>query len=154
MTISPLFRKLNLKTEPEICVLQAPTSFEPELQQLDGVRVRRRLPARTEIGFVLAFVTRESEIAEVASRLAAVAPGDSVVWFAYPKRTSKRYVSEISRDTGWNAVGAAGFEPVRMVAIDEDWSALRFRRAGFIKSMKRGSEHALSREGKARTKRT
>ena len=34
-------------------------------------------------------------------------------------------------------MGEAGFEPVRMVAIDEDWSALRFRRAEFIKNMTR-----------------
>ncbi len=39
-----------------------------------------------------------------------------------------------------------------MVAIDEDWSALRFRRAEFIKTMKRDASHALSKAGKARAK--
>ena len=42
------------------------------------------------------------------------------------------------------------FEPVRMVAIDEDWSALRFRRAEFIKTMTRPQEHRHSAEAKAR----
>jgi hypothetical protein len=37
-------------------------------------------------------------------------------------------------------LGAAGFEPVRMVAVDEDWSALRFRRVGFIKTLTRRSQ--------------
>jgi hypothetical protein len=37
-----------------------------------------------------------------------------------------------------------------MVAIDEDWSAVRFRRAGFIKNMTRDKEHRLSAEAKAR----
>jgi hypothetical protein len=32
---------------------------------------------------------------------------------------------------------AAGFDTVRAIAIDEDWSALRFRRTEFIKSTKR-----------------
>ena len=77
-----------------------------------------------------------------------------MVWFAYPKGTSKRYTSTINRDSGWKAMGAAGFEPVRMVAIDEDWSAVRFRRADFIKTMRRGTEHALSAQGKAKTKAT
>ena len=36
-------------------------------------------------------------------------------------------------DSGWPVLGAAGFEPVRMVAIDADWSALRFRRVEHIK---------------------
>ena len=47
-------------------------------------------------------------------------------------------------------MGEAGFEPVRMVAIDEDWSGVRFRRADFIKKMTRGTEHALSAKGRRR----
>ena len=35
-----------------------------------------------------------------------------------------------------------------MVAIDEDWSAIRFRRADFIKTLTRGKQHALSAEGR------
>ena len=37
-------------------------------------------------------------------------------------------------DTGWNALKAAGFEIVCAIAIDEDWTALRFRRVEYIKS--------------------
>jgi hypothetical protein len=38
-----------------------------------------------------------------------------------------------------------------MVAIDADWSALRFRRAERIKSMRRDASRALSAQGKRRT---
>ena len=58
--------------------------------------------------------------------------GDVVLWFAYPKGTSKRVAGEINRDTGWEPLLSAGFETVRLVAIDEDWSALRFRRAAYV----------------------
>jgi hypothetical protein len=51
---------------------------------------------------------------------------------------------------GWKPMGELGYEPVRMIAIDEDWSALRFRKAEFIKTMKRGAEHTISRAGKAK----
>ena len=34
-------------------------------------------------------------------------------------------------------IKSAGFDSVRMVAIDDDWSALRFRRNEFIKSCPR-----------------
>ena len=76
--------------------------------------------------------------------------GEAVVWFAYPKQSSKKYKSEIDRDHGWAALGAAGFEPVRMVAIDEDRSAVRFRRVDFIKTLRRPKKHALSKAGKAK----
>ena len=135
-----------------IFVLDAPKSFEAEVEQLEGVDVRRTLSSSTDVTFLLAFVMRKPQVDAVAGKLARI-PGDPVIWFAYPKGTSKRYKSEIDRDTGWAALGAAGFEGVRMVAIDEDWSAARFRRAEFIKTMRRDSAHALSRTGKARTAR-
>jgi hypothetical protein len=74
-----------------------------------------------------------------------------VVWFAYPKQSSKKYTCEFNRDSGWAELGKAGFEPVRMVAIDADWSAVRFRRVDFIKSLTRPAEYALSAGGKAKT---
>ena len=45
---------------------------------------------------------------------------------------AKRYASEINRDTGWDSLQSAGFETVRLVAIDQDWSALRFRRTAYV----------------------
>ncbi len=77
--------------------------------------------------------------------------GDAVVWFAYPKQSSKNYRSEIDRDHGWKVLGRAGFEPVRMVAIDADWSAVRFRRVENIKTMTRPASVALSAGGKAKS---
>ena len=56
-----------------------------------------------------------------------------------------------NRDTGWKVLGAAGFEGVRMVAIDEDWLAVRFRRVEFIKAMNRDVSGAMTSAGKART---
>ncbi|HEX3836066.1 MAG TPA: hypothetical protein VHW25_03810 [Steroidobacteraceae bacterium] len=63
--------------------------------------------------------------------------GDAILWMVYPKGTSKKYHCEFNRDCGWPILAAAGFEPVRMVAIDADWSALRFRRVQFIKTTTR-----------------
>ncbi len=141
--MSTVFAKLNLKDQPEIVVLQAPPSFESELNQVDA-RIARDLKQAKSIEFCLAFVTRKDEVEALAPAIAKKAQGDAVVWFAYPKGTSKNYKSDIKRDNSWNAMGEQGFEPVRMVAIDQDWSALRFRRAEFIKNMTRAQEHRLS----------
>ena len=98
----------------------------------------------------MAFVTTQEQINALAPTIAEKAGGDAIVWFAYPKGTSKKYKSEINRDHGWDRLGHEGFERVRMVAIDEDWSAKRFRRAGFIKTMTRPKEYRLTERGKAR----
>ena len=141
------FAKLNLKDQTEIVVLNAPASFESELKTLKGVTVRRDAKGG-DIDFSLAFVMTQKEVDTVGPQVAKKAKGDAIVWFAYPKGTSKKYKSEINRDEGWRVMGKAGFEPVRMVAIDEDWSAVRFRRVEFIKTMNRPEEVRLTKKVK------
>jgi hypothetical protein len=140
-----VFPKLNLKDQSQIVVLNSPASFEPELKSLKGVDVVRDLKKAKALTFSIAFVTKHSEVEAVARSIGKKAAGDAIVWFAYPKKTSKKYQSEISRDSGgWDALGKEGFEPVRLIAIDEDWSAVRFRRATFIKTMTRPHEYRLT----------
>src|SRR5580693_4868511 len=148
--MSTVFAKLNLKDHKQIVVLGSPGSFESELAALQGVEIIRDLKKAKQVTFSLAFVTTQEQVNALAPAIARKAEGDAIVWFAYPKGTSKKYKSQIDRDHGWNALGHEGFEPVRMVAIDEDWSAKRFRRAAFIKNMTRPKEHRLTERAKAR----
>jgi hypothetical protein len=46
-----------------------------------------------------------------------------VLWVAYPKANR----ADINRDTLWPILGEYGMLPVAQVAVDEVWSALRFR---------------------------
>lgn len=143
-----LFVKLNLGTHTRIHVLNAPASFVPVLQELTGVDVRLSLGARDRTSWVIGFAITQAELDAVSAKIGKAVEGDAVVWIAYPKKSSKRYRCEFDRDSGWTALGAAGFEPVRMVAIDEDWSALRFRKAEHIKTITRSADWAISEVGK------
>jgi hypothetical protein len=80
-----------------------------------------------------------------------VRKGDAAIWIVYPKGSSKGYRCEFNRDSGWQVLGEAGFEPVRQVPIDADWSALRFRRVENIKAMVRDPAGASSKAGRAKT---
>jgi hypothetical protein len=131
--VSSVFEKLNLKQQREILVINAPPSFEPALLALKGVSVLRDPRKPGAIHFALAFVTRRAEVDTLSQILTSKAEGDALLWFAYPKGTSKRYTCDFNRESGWDAMRRNGFDTVRQVAIDEDWSALRFRRVNFIK---------------------
>jgi hypothetical protein len=144
--MTPLFGKLNLRDHRLIHVLDAPASFETELAALSGVDVRREVDG--DVRFALAFAITQEELDRVSREIAAAARDDAVVWIAYPKGSSHRYRCEFNRDSGWTVLGEAGFEPVRQVAIDDDWSALRFRRAEHIKSLKRDPARTISVAGK------
>jgi hypothetical protein len=134
---TPLFKKLNLGAHREIVVLNAPDTFEPELKQLKGVKILRDPANLKNVKFGMAFAITQAQLDRAAKAFAASSEGDAVIWFAYPKGTSKRYTCEFNRDSGWKVIVGAGFESVRMVAIDEDWSALRFRREEFVKPAKK-----------------
>jgi len=132
--MATLFEKLNLKGHQQMLVLGAPESFQHELAKLPVVTIYHHLESVANIGFSLAFVTKQSEVDALAPKIAARAEGDATVWFAYPKGTSKKYTCDFNRDTGWAKLKKAGFDTVRAIAIDEDWTALRFRRVEFIKT--------------------
>ena len=132
--MATIFEKLQLKGQQDILVLNAPQSFEPELARLPAITIHRHIESVPQIRYALAFVTKQSEVDALVPHIADRAKGDAIVWFAYPKGSSKKYKCDFNRDTGWDVLKAAGFDTVRAVAIDEDWTGLRFRRVEFIKS--------------------
>ena len=148
--MGPVFRKPNLKDQDPVVVLYAPAEFEAELAALEGRRVVRDVGAVAAVAFALGFARDRTELDPLCAALAAKADGDATLWIAYPKKSSKRYRADFDRDRGWDVFGAAGFEPVRQVAIDEDWSALRFRRVEHVKTLTRSKAMALTEEGKER----
>ncbi len=150
MTI--LFKKLNYKDHISIVALNSPATFEKELDLIsDQTRILKDLKKVTDIHFAMVFVTAQTEIDHLAPKLNKRLVGDAVLWFCYPKGTSKKYKCDFNRDNGWASLGKLDLEPVRMVAIDEDWSALRFRKVAFIKTITRRESFALTKEARKRT---
>jgi hypothetical protein len=146
-----LFSKLQFKQSDQILLVNAPDEFLPHLAELgDQVRVDQAPMDAETYDFALVFVKSCAEIAQQAAPVAARLNEDAGLWFAYPKKSSKRYKTDLGRDDGWQPLGDLGFEGVRQIAIDEDWSALRFRQAGKIKTMTRESSRAISTAGKER----
>ena len=47
----------------------------------------------------------------------------SILWIAYPKANR----ADINRDSLWPMLSPYGLRPIGQVAVDEVWSALRFR---------------------------
>ena len=130
--MATVFGKLNLKDQAIVVVINSPHSFEDELRQLTGVKIVRDTRGLKSVEFAIMFVTRRKEVDRAARDLIKRAADDAILWFAYPKGTSKILESEVNRDTGWEVLRSAGYDTVRSVAIDTDWSALRFRRKEYI----------------------
>ncbi|HVY73379.1 MAG TPA: hypothetical protein VG890_01035 [Puia sp.] len=74
----------------------------------------------------LVFIHNHEEFLDFLKKGLKQIEPDSVLWFAYPKMTSK-IKTDINRDSLRETGEAYGITAVAAIAIDDTWSALRFR---------------------------
>jgi hypothetical protein len=147
-----IIKKLHFKNQNAVLILESPPEFEPVITAWN----KRTAPdlvinKKKKYGFVLCFVKTEKDVKNWAKTITTQLEEDAVLWIAYPKKSSKKYVAGISRDNGWGPLGELGYEGVSLVAIDEDWSAFRFRKTEKIRTMIRRQDLAMSKTGKEKT---
>ena len=146
--MNALLKKLNFKDHDNIVILNAPEEFTEQMNDFSiYLKVFDSVPSQ-KINFVLAFVKEQKQINYLAPIINEILEEDPLFWWAYPKGTSKKHTCDFNRDSGWQIIGDLGYEPVRMVSIDNDWTAFRFRKAENIKKMTRSLEWRMSDEGK------
>jgi len=109
--------KLQLKPGQSVCVVNAPSAFS-----LPGLPVAGADDADMVIGFAVMRVDVSRLSAVVAAALT-----DRLAWVGYPK--GGKLGTDLNRDRLADALATKGIQPVRQVAIDDTWSALRFRPA-------------------------
>jgi hypothetical protein len=102
--------------------------------QLHGYDYTTKLGRTSSISQVLIFAKDKKSLETQAEKLLGRLADNSVFWIAYPKKTGA-IKSDITRDNGWDKVMSAGYAPVTQIALDDNWSALRFKRSGEIKTM-------------------
>jgi len=104
-------------------VLSAPASI-PQLLALPDATVATS--GKGPFDVVLAFAEDSSALGKLVPKATAALKAGGALWFAYPK-TSSGVATDLTRDRGWEAATKAGWTGVSQVAIDDTWSALRFR---------------------------
>jgi len=111
-----LAKKLSLKAGTKLRVMGKPKEVD-----LGDVEVT----SLANVEDVLVFVTKISDLDRVAGPMLEAARADRIAWAAYPK--AGQLGTDLNRDILAKELQKRGAQPVRQVAIDEVWSALRFR---------------------------
>jgi hypothetical protein len=124
--------KLGYKPGAKARVLEAPAGLEPVL----GVTLAGRATAPD---WVLAFAASVAALEAIAPKAVRLYCRGGHLWFAYPKKTGA-IKTDISRDHGWQVLKPFDLLPVTQIAIDDTWSALRFRYRDEIETLTRKSE--------------
>ena len=102
---------------------------------------RGRGPFPVVIGFAL----KRGEIEKLFKQARAALAPAGVLWLAYPKKGSKTR-TDITRDEGWEVLAERGWLPVSIVAVDETWSALRFKHDPALKTLRQARRLKRSSE--------
>jgi predicted SnoaL-like aldol condensation-catalyzing enzyme len=132
--MTSIVKKLGLKPGMRALVLGAPSGYLDSLAPLpDEVVVSNTVGGNH--GFVQLFASKKAEIEKSKKKLLESADPGALVWISYPKKSS-RVDSDLSREVVWAAMEGTGWRPVSQIAIDEVWSALRFRPTQDVKSRK------------------
>lgn len=115
---TPLPRKLGIRPDSRVLVLGAPEGFDP------GVPFHRR-PGRDPYDVVLLFCPDRATLERRFAAAAARHTPAGMIWACWPKRSSG-----LATDLGDAAVRDYGLThgrvDVKVCAIDETWSGLKF----------------------------
>ena len=121
---TPLPKKLGIKEGSRIALVNAPKDFESELGELpDNVEFLKR-PTKS-LDIILFFVLTERPLVRDFAKLASRLTANGMIWIAWPKKSSG-VATDLSeqrvREIGLNA----GLVDVKICAIDDTWSGLKF----------------------------
>ena len=119
---TPLVKKLGIKEGHRYAILNAPDGFELMLLPPSAVQVYR---VSRDLDLILFFCKTERLLHKEFGRLAKAIKANGMIWIAWPKKSSK-----VETDLAFENVQriglATGLVDVKICAIDEVWSGLKF----------------------------
>ena len=116
-------RKLQIPSACTVVVLGVPSDVDLEIPD-DCLVVSDPADAATASA-VISFLTRATDLDELAGPVVTAAREDRLAWIAYPK--GRQLGTDLNREGLAALVESRGAQPVRAISIDRVWSALRFR---------------------------
>jgi hypothetical protein len=113
-----LAANLQLKPGQGVEVTLAPDTTSTNLAALDP-------PSADGTSPLLVFVIDRATLERYRRRIIDAVNGGRLTWVAYPK--AGNLGTDLNRDSLAALLNASGIQPVRQIAVDDVWSALRFR---------------------------
>ena len=123
-----LLEKLNYKDLQRIALLNADNKFRTRLEAvLKHTTIDADIDQRFPYHFMMVFVKNIEEVEQVAYEVIHNLSDDGVLWFCFPRKTSKKLETDLSKDYGWKSLNDYGFHGRRLITVNVDWSALKFK---------------------------
>jgi len=122
----PLVAKLGIKPGATIAILNAPRGYDRILGKMPR-DVKRKIAAVGALDFVQFFTAEKRELERRFPVLERALAPAGMLWISWPKKASG--VTTDLREDRIRAIGLAhGLVDVKVAAVDEVWSGLKFVR--------------------------
>jgi hypothetical protein len=115
--VSGLGKKLLLKPGMKVALVGEPADQRP---LYDGIELTSAKPDA-----VVLYAATAKDLTALLPRAQKHLGADARLWVAYPK--AKKLSTDLNRDSLWKSMEPHGFEGVRLVSLDDTWSAMMFR---------------------------
>lgn len=132
---SPLSKKLRLAADRSVLVLNAPDGYIDRLRPGPADIKTSAQPNRT-YDAVLLFVNNREDLRKLGPGAIQATKPEGLLWITYPKGGQTRGATDLPATPWWvqrDVLGeitlVKGYKPVSFIAVDENWTALRFKRA-------------------------
>ena len=121
---TPLIQKIGIKPGHRIILRNHPASFVKDLGKLpEGAVSSDRLSGKANVAVY--FTERLADLEKDFPRLSAALVPDGMLWIGWPKKASGRQ-TDLTEDVVRRVGLACGLVDVKVCAIDETWSGLKF----------------------------
>ena len=120
---TPLAKKIGIKDGQRLTLLGAPRDWSIEDLPRDVRVLRRRGGAPSDV--VVAFFHDAASLERAVDSLTAAITIDGSLWIAWPRKAAG-HTSNITDNLVRSTVLPTGLVDVKVAALDDDWSALKF----------------------------
>lgn len=120
---TPLTKKLGIKSGFRIILVKAPEGFSKQLDMPSAVKIISDVRQRADLAIL--FVTSFKQLTATFPKYTARIEPAGMLWVAWPKKSSG-VVSDLSESVVQSFGLAQGMVDIKVCAIDETWSGLKF----------------------------
>ncbi len=120
-----LAKKLGLKEGFKILLYDAPDYYFELFSDLPENLEQLTVPANESADFVHAFLTTYDSLKEQSAFFKSILKKSGMLWVSWPKGSSK-IKTDLKRDMIREHLLEVGLVDIKVAAVDEDWSGLKF----------------------------
>lgn len=123
---TPLSKKLGIKADFKIHLVNYPLHYKSLFQEFPDDIIEVQKPQKESLNFIHVFCRLETELHYELPKLKPLLKKDGMIWVSWPKGTSNIQTDlnrELVRDYMLKKIKLVD---VKVAAIDENWSGLKF----------------------------